>query len=390
MQENHKVGSSKVCCEAGVFEHAIMRTLRNSTEFVYRVGLRDRRRDMKKKRGLRKKERKEMEARLAVDAIEAINSLPVSRRSGLDFCVKDFLGKNKGGFDHALLTTLERINHEFMATEKVLQTEFRVGGNRRGGKGGERRHRIDASFMVGVRLENSTDISRATAPRVNYENKKFTRAEISGVTIIPIKTQHGRRPLAKLALKHRAVTAFNTSLPLHIRDMTGFVLGNGMRGWRPKLHGPVSDGFRGTAELRFGGGEADGSTRVLLFSDFLAFGSTLRASKGKGGHRRKAPKKKYSNRRSKKREKNNKKKGKLQSRGSLDCIQDAAWEALQNFNEKATTKAGCGVGVRFDVKHARIKVDLAKLSSGNVKLHLGVGHDFSDKREIGDMDWNGM
>ena len=102
MQENHKVGSSKVCCEAGVFEHAIMRTLRNSTEFVYRVGLRDRRRDMKKKRGLRKKERKEMEARLAVDAIEAINSLPVSRRSGLDFCVKDFLGKNKGGWPQIL------------------------------------------------------------------------------------------------------------------------------------------------------------------------------------------------------------------------------------------------------------------------------------------------
>ena len=137
--------------------------------------------------------------------------------------------------------------------------------------------------------------------------------------------------------------------------MNGFLLGGGIRGWKPKDHGPFTEGFRSTIEFRVGG---DTGLRWIFFGDLLCFSRALKYTGGTGASE----------------ERN---------------IKAKIRRANEMYNARAVTKTAAGFGVRFIVKGLRVKADIASLNSGQTKLHVGIGRDFSAEHEE-DNDFNGF
>ena len=146
-----------------------------------------------------------------------------------------------------------------------------------------------------------------------------------------------------------------------------------------KDHGPVTDGYKGTGELRVYGGER---VTFVVFSEVLAYPRkvawTVPPSElgGKRGVR-----------------------SSLLSLSSsvarvfsaADDLSEAKDRIARALEQKVISKTSSGAGVRIKVKGRWVKLDVAKLNSCHTKLHFGLGGgDFSpeSEREVEDERFN--
>jgi len=185
---------------------------------------------------------------------------------------------------------------------------------------------------------------------------------VDTVSSVPIPGRHSKRAGAELALQNAFHTSFNTSVPLHYRDLNGMRLGQGMRGWALKEHGPMTDALRSTGEIRVKGGS---EFKIVVFSDLLAYPRKVawidpNVFRGKGRIQVREGIKSFS-----------------RLFYGADGLEGAAERLQKALNQKVITKTAVGVGVRARVKGHWVKIDVAKLNSCHTKLHLGLGTDFS-------------
>ncbi|GMH50415.1 hypothetical protein TL16_g00769 [Triparma laevis f. inornata] len=237
------------------------------------------------------------------------------------------------------------------------------------GKGGEEKGK------KGKGKEEQRALKQLVAPvpttrHVIYEKPRFTRFVMEAASVIPLSGPlSGRlvgrgRPSAELALKSHFVSSLNSSVPLHMRDMNGFLLGRDMRGWSAKDHGPFRDGMRGTGEFRFFTGDNhERSLCWVFFGDFLSFSRTKKKTTLieesrlmlEGGKKR-LPK-------------------------NLEEVNSQVARVRGVYDENFVTKTAMGMGVRFKFKGMRLKIDFASLNSGQAKVNFGIGNDFGTKRK---------
>jgi hypothetical protein len=400
-----------------VFENCIPFVIRNATEFVYKVGLGeqgakliDGAGEVKGKRGnagkvkerkKSKKEKRRIEA-LHQNATNMLQGLEASKRRGIDFTLNNFMsgssGKSPKGFDYSFQTSIEHISHDLLEGENVLCSTLSGNWKNHRKLSVLGQHRISTQLSSGLRFPSlglgglggvgigewrewrglrgwkgggsgSKKIvdrgeirtaRKSSLKHVVYEKPRFSRLEITTVSGVPIVNKAKKMPSIQLAMKNIITSGFNSSLPLHMRDMNGFKLGKGVRGWKPNEHGPFTEGLRSTVEFRIGGDTSGLGLCCVLFGDFMCFSRVLRVEP-------------------------------LPAVGAeeLKGFKEKMKVLKRSYNAKTVTKTATGVGVRFKVKNLRIKADVASLNSGQTKFHVGVGRDFTTEFDE-DCDFNGI
>jgi hypothetical protein len=355
-----------------LFDHAVAFPFRTQKDFVNRVGLKSLHQhdhtptsastfdnfelspeEIKK---LPKRKRGEY-SKLQAESFELLKTLEPSHRRGAELIISRPLARFLPSTNHAFRTSVEKVTHMFMPVEHIIASRYTATAlDKNWSKLGE--HLCTASLVNGVRIPSPP------SPLSSLSSKKprFSTFSIDSVSQIPLHF-----PGLKLFVKSSLLTSFNSSVPLHYRDFNGVRLGEGMRGWSLKDHGPVTDGFRTTGELRVRCGPR---LTCVVFSDLLAVprshawvgdpSATQQHSKTAFVKKTFAALSSAANG--------------LRSAGSLG----SAKEELQKSAQKAIVKTSAGAGIRVRVGETRwIGFDVARMNSGFTKVALKMGSDFT-------------
>lgn len=204
------------------------------------------------------------------------------------------------------------------------------------------RSSVQATANIGGKLDLSTmkkGISSVLGGTTPYSSYAATSRQIFPLSSTSSPTN---KPPITLALQHKA-TASTSELPLHEALAIGFAAR--VRGYSPKMNGPLSSSVVGTAEIRIPVTLPanvlvnDGS--VVVFSDWMAASRwTIRDIKNK-----------------------------VKSKTGMSS-------ASAPLLSKPMRKASAGIGLRSVLQGIPVKVDFTITDDGKVGANMALGPDF--------------
>ena len=229
---------------------------------------------------------------------------------------------------------------------------------------GEHDHLIHSSFDIGPYYQKLPSGGRSSIQATANVGGKFDLSKmkkgiattLGGMTpyssyaatarqIFPLSSSSSstNKPPITLALQHRA-TASTSELPQHESLAIGFA--TRVRGYSPKMNGPLSSSIVGTAEIRIpvtlpaNGLVNDGS--IVIFSDWMAASRwTIRDIKNK-----------------------------VKSKTGMSS-------ASAPLLSKPMKKASAGIGLRSVLQGIPVKVDFTITDEGKVGANMALGPDFN-------------